>query len=163
MVQFCWRDEFAAFQISVVRTWEQMWEDFLFHMGTYFIMWAPVSSPVSLSHTHTSSPVLLVVKNIPANAVDAKRCKFDPWAGKILWRSVWQPTLTFLPGESHGQRSLVGHSPWGRKGLDTTEQLTHTHTHTHTHTPFIPHLALLHSVHLYNNLLQIAHFFSTIP
>ena len=32
----------------------------------------------------------------------------------------------FLPGESHGQRSLAGYSPWGHKKLDTTEQLTHT-------------------------------------
>ena len=38
----------------------------------------------------------------------------------------------FLPGESHGQRSLVGYSPWGRKESDMTEWLT-THTHTHTH------------------------------
>ena len=38
----------------------------------------------------------------------------------------------FLTGEFHGQRSLVSYSPWSRKGLDTTEQLTHTHTHTHT-------------------------------
>ena len=40
----------------------------------------------------------------------------------------WQPTPVFLPGESHGQRSLVGYSPWGHKELDTTEQ-AHTHTH----------------------------------
>ena len=38
-----------------------------------------------------------------------------------------QPTPVFLPGESHRQRSLVGYSPWGRKELDTTEQLTHTY------------------------------------
>ena len=38
-----------------------------------------------------------------------------------------QPTLVLLPGESHGGRSLVGYSPWGRKELDTTERL-HTHT-----------------------------------
>ena len=37
-----------------------------------------------------------------------KRCRFDPWVGKIPWRRAWQPTLVFLPGESHGQRSLVG-------------------------------------------------------
>ena len=37
----------------------------------------------------------------------------------------WQPTPVFLPGESHGQRSLVGYSLWGRKELDMTEQLTH--------------------------------------
>ena len=33
--------------------------------------------------------------------------------GKILWRRKWQPTPVFLPGKSHGQRSLVGCSPWG--------------------------------------------------
>ena len=38
-----------------------------------------------------------------------------------------------MPGEFHGQRSLVGYSPWGHTESDKTEQLTHTHTHTHTH------------------------------
>ena len=37
----------------------------------------------------------------------------------------WQPTPVFLPGKSHGQRSLAGYSPWGHKELDTTE---HMHT-----------------------------------
>ena len=37
-----------------------------------------------------------------------------PWVGKIPWRREWQPTPVFLPGESHGERSLAGHSPWGR-------------------------------------------------
>ena len=44
------------------------------------------------------------------------------------WRRKWQPTPVFLPGKSHRQRSLVCYSPWGHKGLGTTEQLTHTHT-----------------------------------
>ena len=44
-----------------------------------------------------------------------------------------QPIPLLLPREFHGQRSLAGYSPWGRKELDTTEQLTHTCTHTHTH------------------------------
>ena len=39
-------------------------------------------------------------------------------------RKKWQPTPVFLPGESHGQRSLVGYSPWGCKKLDTTETNT---------------------------------------
>ena len=39
------------------------------------------------------------------------------------WRREWQPTPVFLPGESHGQRSLVGCSPWGREELGTTEWL----------------------------------------
>ena len=46
----------------------------------------------------------------------------------------WQPTPVFLPGEFHGQRSLVGYSLWGRKESDTTEWLTHTHACAHTHT-----------------------------
>ena len=47
-----------------------------------------------------------------------KRQGFNPWVGKILWRRKWQPSLVFLPGRSHGQRSLAGYSPWRRKELD---------------------------------------------
>ena len=49
---------------------------------------------------------------------------FHPWVVKIPWRRKWESTPVFLPGQSHGQRSLAGYSPWGRKELDTTEQLT---------------------------------------
>ena len=35
--------------------------------------------------------------------------------GSIPWRSAWQPTPVFLPGEPHGRGSLVGYSPWGCK------------------------------------------------
>ena len=46
-----------------------------------------------------------------------RRCGFDPWVGKIpLWRK-WQPTSVFLLGKSHGQRSLLDYSPWGRKAV----------------------------------------------
>ena len=48
---------------------------------------------------------------------------------QLFWRRKWQLTPVFLPGESHGQRSLVGYSPWGHKGSDTTERLTLTHHH----------------------------------
>ena len=64
-----------------------------------------------------------------------RRHGFDPWVGKILRRRKWQPTPVFLPGEFHGQRSLVDYSPKGRKESDTTEQLSacvHVRTHTHT-------------------------------
>ena len=44
----------------------------------------------------------------------------DPWVRTISWRRKWQPTPVFLPGKSHGQRSLVGYSPWGHKELDMT-------------------------------------------
>ena len=46
---------------------------------------------------------------------------FDPWIGTIPWSRKWQPTPVFLPGEFHGQRSLVGCSPWGRRESDTAE------------------------------------------
>ena len=42
---------------------------------------------------------------------------------KMTWKRAWQPTLVFLPGESHGRRSLEGFSPWGRQESDTTERL----------------------------------------
>jgi len=45
---------------------------------------------------------------------------FDPWVRKTPWRRKWQPTPVFLPGESHGQRSLAGYSPWGHKELYMT-------------------------------------------
>ena len=51
---------------------------------------------------------------------------FDHWVRKIPWRRKWQPTPVFLPRESHGQRSLVGYSPWGCKESDMTEATLHT-------------------------------------
>ena len=60
-----------------------------------------------------------------------QRCRFDPWVRKTLWRGKGQPTPVFVPGKSHGQRSLVSYSPWGRKESDTTERLS-THAHTVT-------------------------------
>ena len=44
----------------------------------------------------------------------------ETWVGKIPWRRAWQPTPVFWPGESHGQRSLAGCSPWDHKQSDTT-------------------------------------------
>ena len=50
-----------------------------------------------------------------------KRCRFLPWVGKIPWRRAQQPTPVLLPGESYGQRSLVGYSPQSPKESGTTE------------------------------------------
>ena len=62
--------------------------------------------------------------------------RFNPWVGNIPWRRKWQPTPVFLLVKSHGQRSLVGHSPGIPKESDMTARacVRHTHTHTHTHT-----------------------------
>ena len=50
-----------------------------------------------------------------------RQCGFNHWVRKTPWRRKWQPTPLFLPGESHGQWSLEGYSPWGCKQSDTTE------------------------------------------
>ena len=55
-----------------------------------------------------------------------KRGGYDPWVRRIPWRRAWQPTPVFLPGESHGQRSLVGCSPRGHKESDMAE---HSRSH----------------------------------
>ena len=48
-------------------------------------------------------------------ACQCRRRVFNPWVRKTPWRREWQPTPVFLPGESQGQRSLAGYSPWGCK------------------------------------------------
>ena len=75
-----------------------------------------------------ASQVVLVVKNQPANAGDVKRCRFDPWVGKIPWRRAWQPTPVFLPGESPWTEELGGLQSMGlhRVRLDWGSLARHT-------------------------------------
>ena len=83
------------------------------------------------------SPVVSCIWGFPCSASGKelacqcrrhKRHRFDPWVRKIPWIRAWQPTPVFLPGESHGQRSLACYSPWGCKESDTTERLSmHPH------------------------------------
>ena len=49
-----------------------------------------------------------------------KRCRFNPWVGKMPWRREWEPTPVFLPGEFHGQRSLAGYHPQDCEKSDMT-------------------------------------------
>ena len=58
-----------------------------------------------------------MAKNLPANAGDKGSIL---GSGRFPWRREWLPTPIFLPGESHGKRSLVGYSPWGCKEPDVT-------------------------------------------
>ena len=63
-------------------------------------------------------------------------CFSDLFIGLCPWRRGWQPTPVFLPGKSHGKRSLTGYNLWSCKESDTTEPFSmHTRrSHTHTHT-----------------------------
>ena len=54
-----------------------------------------------------------MVKNPPANAGDARDVGLIPGSGRSLGNRRWQPIPVFLPGKSHGLRSLAGYSPWG--------------------------------------------------
>ena len=65
----------------------------------------------------------LAVRSPPANAGRRDRCGFHPRVGTIPWRRAQQPTLVFLSGESHGQRSLVGHSLQGHKSWARPKRL----------------------------------------
>ena len=69
-----------------------------------------------------ASLVAQLVKNLPAMR--------ETWVWSLGWEDpleeAWQPTLVFLPGESRGQGSLVGYSPWGYIESDMSEQWTHT-------------------------------------
>ena len=78
-------------------------------------------SPCGFTSHHNGFPCGVSSKEPACQRRRTKRWEFDPWVGKIPWRRKWQPTPLFLPGESHGQRSLVGYNPWGRKGSDMTE------------------------------------------
>ena len=77
------------------------------------------TEPPKKPHTH-SFPGVLSDKDPACQCRRCKRRGFDPWVRKIPWR-IWQPTPAFLPGESPGQRSLAGYSPWSCRELDMTE------------------------------------------
>ena len=64
------------------------------------------------------------VEDLSLVPLQCRRPRFNPWVRKIPWRREWLPTPVFLPGESHGQRSPAGYSPWGLKESDRTEQVT---------------------------------------
>ena len=79
-------------------------------------------------YTVLASLVVWMVKNLPVIR--------EAWVWTLGWEDPLENDMaahsSTLPGESHGQRSLVGCSPWGRTESYKTEKITHTHTHTHT-------------------------------
>ena len=75
-----------------------------------------------LPEYRSASLVTQTVKHL----LQCGRPGFDPWVGKTPWRRKWKSSPVLLPGKSHGQWSLVGYSPWGRKELDKTEYRKNT-------------------------------------
>ena len=66
-----------------------------------------------------------------------RRGSFPSLGRSSPWRRKWQPTPIFLPGESHGQRSLAGYSSWSSKESDTTEATKHSTEHKVRHMMFL--------------------------
>ena len=68
-----------------------------------------------------ASPCVFHIRGLPwwlsgkESTCQCRRLRFNPWDRKIPWRRKWQPIPEFLPGKSHGQRSLAGYSPGGHK------------------------------------------------
>ena len=92
------------------------------------MQWHELATVLGLRPTHPSPGPAFSLKHLVALMVKSryrcrrhKRCKYDPWVGKILWRRARQPTPVFLPGKSHGQRSLMSYGPWCHKESNTTE------------------------------------------
>ena len=85
-----------------------------------------------VNHKHTWETNVVILRPLSIMAppwlgrqricLQCRRPGFRPWVGKIPWQ--WLPTLVFLPGGFHGQRSLAGYNPRGHKESDTTEQHT---------------------------------------
>ena len=85
---------------------------------------------------------------VKASACNAGDLGSIPGPGRFPWRREWQPTPVFLPGEFHGQRSLVSYSPWGCIELDTTKLSTHIFPFSSNFAvlPCSPHLLILSTI-----------------
>ena len=78
-----------------------------------------VNEAFPIHHVKDCNPLqalwVFLVAQMVKNLYNAKNLGFDSSVRKIPWRREWQPSPLFLPGESQGQRSLEGYSPWGRR------------------------------------------------
>ena len=88
-------------------------------------------------HAHVYAPAFNkhYMNGDKESACQCRRWEFDSLVRKIPWRRQWLPIPVFLPGKSHGQRSLVGYSPWGRKSQTRLSGWACTHARTHSLSP----------------------------
>ena len=83
----------------------------------------PTAQPLLAPHDRSQGPPC--GSGSKSVCLQCWRPGLDPRVGKSPWRRQWQPTpVFFLPGKSHGQRSLVGYSPWGHKGRTRQSDFT---------------------------------------
>ena len=116
LVLYKWNFEIKGMMIQETQwIWSQKWLE----LETWSL--TDYSSAQVVTDKASGFPAGTSGKEAACQCRRLKRCRFDPWVGKIPWKHEWQPTPVFLSGESHRQRSLVGYSPWGLKELDMTE------------------------------------------
>ena len=84
------------------------------------IPWTIQSMGLDMTEGPALSPLWLRWYRI---CLQCRRLEFNPRVRKISWKREWRPVSVFLSGEFHGQRSLIGYSPWRCKKSYTTEQL----------------------------------------
>ena len=117
---------FSYFSLSFIRVVSSAYLGLLIFLLEILIPACDSSSPsFHLTYSTYRFPDGSVVANPPVNA---GHIYLIPGVGEIPWNKKWQPTPVFLPGKFHGERNLVGYSPWGCKESDTTERLTQTHS-----------------------------------
>ena len=87
-------------------------------------------------HNHQRQYDLEHLHSGKESTCQCRRPRFNLWFGRIPWDRKWQPTPVFLPKKFHGQRTLVGYSPWGCKESDTAQHAcTHAIISTLVFTP----------------------------
>ena len=75
------------------------------------------------------------------SAYQYRKCRFDPWVGKIPWRRKWLPPPVFLTGKSHAQWSLAGYSPWRQPSMHLCRPRLHKRNKNHN--PFQKKISFL--------------------
>ena len=114
-VRFTWRNKVTLKSIFSLVKKKSL--SFLFNL----VAWGALALSGRASGTRVRASLeTQMVMNLPA----LQETWFDLWVGEIPWRREWLPMPAFLPGESHGQRSLAGYSPRGCKESETIERLT---------------------------------------
>ena len=102
---YCWenpmnRGAWRTTVHGVAKSWTRL-SDFTFSLSFFLQIYLLIELPRWLCGKES--------------ACQCRRPRFNPWVRKNLWRRKWQPSPVFLPGKSHGERSLVGYNLWGRK------------------------------------------------
>ena len=108
--------------------WVSVSEKAVVHLRACFLSWKKKSDLgesqsifLTVSQEKLGFPGGISGKESTCQCRRPKRLGFNSWVGKMTWSRKWQSTPGFLPGKSHGQKSLAGYSPWGYKERDTSE------------------------------------------